>query len=208
MNRDGTGLYTCKEWHKTQSLWNNTTTEHKEGEQLEDRRSVAASSCNSGDETDQMVQSPIFLMMNFFLWHYMCQSMCVPSLYFVDFVSFRWRCDPTGARASSFTRFLDDTQRRNTVGRTPLDSWSVCRRELYLTTHNTQQTDIHAPGEIRTHNLSRRAAVDLLLRPRGHWDRLFPTLVVGKKKPNLFTWRRSPYRAVKILCLRYMKPIS
>jgi len=25
-------------------------------------------------------------------------------------------------------------------------------------------------GEIRIHNLSRRAAVDLRLRPRGHWD--------------------------------------
>ena len=30
---------------------------------------------------------------------------------------------------------------------------------------------IHAPGGIRTHNLSRRAAADLRLRPRCHWDR-------------------------------------
>jgi len=27
------------------------------------------------------------------------------------------------------------------------------------------------PGGIRTHDLSRRAAADLHLRPRGHWDR-------------------------------------
>ena len=27
------------------------------------------------------------------------------------------------------------------------------------------------PGGIRIHNLSRRAAADLRLRPRGHWDR-------------------------------------
>jgi len=27
------------------------------------------------------------------------------------------------------------------------------------------------PGGIRTHDLSRRAAGDLRLRPRGHWDR-------------------------------------
>ena len=27
------------------------------------------------------------------------------------------------------------------------------------------------PGGIRTHNRSRRAAEDLRLRPRGHWDR-------------------------------------
>ena len=31
------------------------------------------------------------------------------------------------------------TQRRTTVGRTPLDEWSARRRDLYLTTHNTQR---------------------------------------------------------------------
>ena len=36
---------------------------------------------------------------------------------------------------------------------------------------NTQQTNIHAPGEIRTHGRSRRAAVDLRLRPCSYWDR-------------------------------------
>jgi hypothetical protein len=72
--------------------------------------------------------------------------------------------------------FLDHTQRRNTVGRIPLDEWSARRRDLYLTTHNTQQTNIHAPGGIRTHDLSRRAAADLRLRPRGHWDRQDATL--------------------------------
>ena len=35
-----------------------------------------------------------------------------------------------------FTRFLEHTQRRTTVGRTPLNEWSVRRRDLYLTTHN------------------------------------------------------------------------
>jgi len=63
MNTDGTGFYTCKECHETESLWNSTTTDHKEGEQLEDRRSVGASSCNSGDGTDQRVQSLMFMMM-------------------------------------------------------------------------------------------------------------------------------------------------
>ena len=40
------------------------------------------------------------------------------------------------ALASSRTRLLDHTQRRATVGRTPLNEWSVRRRDLYLTTHN------------------------------------------------------------------------
>jgi len=39
-------------------------------------------------------------------------------------------------------------------------------------TQHSQQTNIHASGGIRTHDLSRRAAADLHLRPRGHWDRL------------------------------------
>jgi len=51
-----------------------------------------------------------------------------------------------------------------------MDEWSARRRDLYLTTHNTQQTDIHASGGIRTHDLNRRADVDLRLRPRGHCD--------------------------------------
>ena len=63
MNIDGTGFHTCKECHKNGSLWNHTITDHKEGEQLEDRRSVGASSCNSGDGTDQRVQSLMFMLM-------------------------------------------------------------------------------------------------------------------------------------------------
>ena len=44
-------------------LWNHNTTDHKEGEQLEDRRSVGVSSCNSGDGTGQRVQSLVFMIM-------------------------------------------------------------------------------------------------------------------------------------------------
>jgi hypothetical protein len=42
---------------------NHTTTDHKEGEQLEDRRNVGESSCNCGDGTDQRLQSFVFMMM-------------------------------------------------------------------------------------------------------------------------------------------------
>jgi len=42
---------------------NHTTTDHKEGEHLADRRSVGASSCNSGDGTDERFQSLMFMMM-------------------------------------------------------------------------------------------------------------------------------------------------
>ena len=53
------------------------------------------------------------------------------------FLFFLWPCDPTRVMASSFTRFLDHTQRRTAVGMTPLDKWSARRRDLYLTTHDT-----------------------------------------------------------------------
>ena len=41
--------------------------------------------------------------------------------------------------------FLDHTQRRPTVGRTPLDEWSACRRDLYLTTHDTHNRQTSMP---------------------------------------------------------------
>jgi len=99
---------------------------------------------------------------------------------------FFWLVSPQWARASSFTRFLDQTQRRNTVGGTPLDEWSARRRDLYLTTHDThnKQTNIHAPGGIRNHNPSKRAASDLRLRPRGHWDRHYTPIYAWIFKMN------------------------
>ena len=41
--------------------------------------------------------------------------------------------------------FLDHTQRRTTVGRTPLDESSARRRGLYLTTHDTHNRQISMP---------------------------------------------------------------
>jgi hypothetical protein len=41
--------------------------------------------------------------------------------------------------------FLDHTQRRSTVGRTPLDERTARRRDLYLTTHDTHNRQISMP---------------------------------------------------------------
>ena len=49
--------------------------------------------------------------------------------------------------ASSFLRFLDHTKRRTTVGRTPLDEWSACRRDIYLTIHNIHNRQTSMPPE-------------------------------------------------------------
>jgi hypothetical protein len=55
------------------------------------------------------------------------------------------RDSPKWAKASSFTRFLDHTQRRTTVGKTHLDEWSTSSRDLYVTTHNTQNRQTSMP---------------------------------------------------------------
>ena len=47
--------------------------------------------------------------------------------------------------ASSFTTFLDCTQRRTTVGRTPMEEWTARRRDLYLTTHDTHNRKTSMP---------------------------------------------------------------
>jgi hypothetical protein len=82
--------------------------------------------------------------------------------YYYYYYYFLWHGSSARAMVSSFTRFRDHTQRRAPVGKTPLDEQSARRRDLYLTTHIT---NIHA------HDRSGRAAVDLRLRPHGHWDR-------------------------------------
>ena len=103
--------------------------------------------------------------------------------YILSGFFFLWSCDPTLVMASSFLRFLDHTQRRTTFGRTPLDEWSAHRRDPYLITHNNkQETSIYAPSGIRAHNISRRAAADLRVRPRNHWNR--PRCNITRIKTN------------------------
>ena len=78
------------------------------------------------------------------------------------------RSGPTRAMASSFLRFLDHTH--SDASQSVGHLWSASQRPLRDNTQHSQQTSIHAPGGMRTHSLSRRAAVDPRLRPRGHWD--------------------------------------
>ena len=74
-----------------------------------------------------------WLLDQYFDWH----NIVLPPLL--------WRCGPTRAMASSFLRFRDHTQRRITVGRTPLDEWSARRRDLYLTTLNSHNRQTFMP---------------------------------------------------------------
>ena len=77
-------------------------------------------------------------MQNSFLAVFMCSEL-------THIIFFIWRNSPQWAKASSFTRFLNHTQRRSTIGRIPLDEWSARRTDLYLTTPNTQNRQTSMP---------------------------------------------------------------
>jgi hypothetical protein len=66
---------------------------------------------------------------------------------------------------------------------------SPSQRPFPDTTQNSQHTEIHAPGRIRTHNLNRRAAADPCLRTRGHWDRLDTTVRSSCLDETLRIWQ-------------------
>jgi hypothetical protein len=69
------------------------------------------------------------------------QGLYVSYLFGVCF--FFWHDSPQWTSASSFTRFLEHTQRSTAVGRCPLDKRSARSRDLYMTIHKKLTTDKH-----------------------------------------------------------------
>jgi hypothetical protein len=59
-----------------------------------------------------------------------------------------WLDSPLGDLGLVIVRRFTITLRHTTFNKTPLDEGPARRRDLYLTTHNTHKTDIHAPGGI------------------------------------------------------------
>ena len=81
----------------------------------------------------------------------------------VSLFCFRGATAPSGPESPHYRSFMIILG-HNTAGRTRLDEWSARRRDLYLTTNNTRNTDIHDAGGIRTRNPSKREAADLRTR--------------------------------------------
>jgi len=102
---------------------------------------------------------------------------------------------PQWGKASSFTRFIDyrltHHSRQYCSGR----MISPSQRPLPDNTQHSQQKNIHAPGGIRTHSLSRRAEADLRLRSRGHWDRL--TLTVDSLQSHVLYIKQTVLEELK-----------
>ena len=84
---------------------------------------------------------------------------------------FQWFCGPTRAMDSSLLRFLDYMQ---TVELLLASDQPVAETRTRQNTTFTRDKYFWPPapasGGIRTRILSRRAAADPRLRPRGHWD--------------------------------------
>ena len=75
-----------------------------------------------------------------------------------------------------FSHFIFEVSRSHTTTRHSREDFSgrvisPSQRPLPDNIQHSQQKNIHSPGGIRTHNLSRPAAEDPRLRPRGHCDR-------------------------------------
>ena len=103
---------------------------HKPARYVTDQKSRAWSIRSDILKQDSLIQLSIRFM-----------RICFKKNGIIVFLFCFWRNrTPQWGRASSFTRFLDHTQRHTTVGRTPLDEWSARRRDLYLTTHNIQHS--------------------------------------------------------------------
>jgi hypothetical protein len=110
----------------------------------------------------------------FFWFHfYQCIYMFWIFLFnFVDLLSiFSGPAAHCRLRLPHTTRFLDHTTTRHSLQDSSGRVISSSQRPLPDNSQYTKQTNILATGWILIHDQSRRAAVDLRLRSRGHWDR-------------------------------------
>jgi hypothetical protein len=82
-----------------------------------------------------------------------------------------------GSWLSLFSGLYDHTQTRHIRWDSSGRVTSSSQGRLPDNTQHSQETDIHAPSGIRTHNPSKRMAEDPRLRPRGRWDRQPPKLL-------------------------------
>jgi hypothetical protein len=79
-----------------------------------------------------------------------------------------WLCSPARVMASPYHEVSKSHTTRHSRKNSSERVISSSQRPVPDNTQHIQQTNIHAPGGIRTHDRSRRAAVDLRLRPRNH----------------------------------------
>ena len=106
----------------------------------------------------------------------------------------------------AFLMFLDHTQRRTTVGTTPLDEWSARRRDLYLITHDTHNRQISMPpvGFEPKISAGRSPAEILGSNPTGAWIFVCCECRCCQVEVSATSWslvQRSPTDCAASLCM-------
>jgi hypothetical protein len=100
------------------------------------------------------------------------------NLLLLSCISLLWRKSPTRGRASSLLRFRDHTQTHHPPSDFSGGGVDLLQRLLADNIRESQDIDIHAFGEIRFRNPSKRAAAEALLRPGDDDDqRLFISFI-------------------------------
>jgi len=93
-------------------------------------------------------------------------------LFFFCFVLFLVRQPPIGpGLPHSRGIWITHNDAPHSVGLLSTSDRLVAETSTRQHTQHSQQTNVHASGGIRIHNLNRRPTADLRLRPSGHWDR-------------------------------------
>ena len=103
-----------------------------------------------------------------------------PSLFVFGATTPRW---PEPSHSRGF--YITHNDASQAVGLLWMSGQLVAETSTWQHTQNSQHTNVHVPSGIRTHNLSRRAAADLRLRPRGHWDRLLTLVGLSNHRVTL-----------------------
>jgi len=126
------------------------------------------------------------------------------------FLFFFWRNSPQWAMASSFMRFLDHTQRRTVVGRTPIDEWSALRTDLYLTTHNTHNIHTSSPRwEFFCCVLSTVTRIPRLIPYLFQHNRHWHLLEMSKGRVNMKGFVKRSETCILSVCLsRYFRNVT
>jgi hypothetical protein len=98
-------------------------------------------------------------------------SLCI-TVYIIIYFIISGSAAQRGLWPPHSTRFLDHTH--NDAPQSTELLWTSDHLVAETSTwQHTQQTNIHVPGGIRTHDRNGRAAADLQLRPRGQWGRRY-----------------------------------
>jgi hypothetical protein len=120
----------------------------------------------SGNYMIKLVEKQIRFIIIFFLFFSPGATQPIVGVYFTALYR---------VLASSRTRLLDHIKQHATVGMTPLNEWSVRRRDLCLTTHNTHNRQISMP----------RVGFE-------------PTIAAGERKPYIAHVRPWEWNAVTL----------